>query len=149
MMFVYAVNKGENFLASFCLLLLGRLLRKVRKFSHGDPSGSPMQGTTSSLHGRLHRELALLPQIKTENPLFSSLVITQNPENFGVWNVEFEGPEASLYSNRLFSLAIHFTADYPFEAPSIRFTCTVNHVNVDERGNICLGLLKKVPELQC
>ena len=41
-----------------------------------------------------------------------------------------------------FSLTIRFPMDYPFKPPRVGFVTRVYHVNVNDKGGICLDILK-------
>lgn len=56
------------------------------------------------------------------------------------------GPEDSPYSQGLFQLEILVPDNYPFSPPSIRFVTKVYHPNIDDKGRICLDLLKMPPK---
>ena len=59
-----------------------------------------------------------------------------------LWTVMLHGPPRSPYKGGLFKLVCSFSTDFPFKPPSIVFSTKIMHPNVDEQGNICLGLLK-------
>ena len=48
-----------------------------------------------------------------------------------------------VYEGIKFKLRMEFSNNYPFVAPSVRFTSPCFHPNVDQQGNICLDILKE------
>jgi len=42
----------------------------------------------------------------------------------------------------VFQLAIDFPIEYPFKGPKIHFITPIYHPNVDNDGNLCVGVLK-------
>jgi ubiquitin-conjugating enzyme E2 D/E len=58
------------------------------------------------------------------------------------WEVVLYGPEDSLYEGYQFKLDIKLPNDYPFSAPRVKFISPIQHVNVNNKGDICLDILK-------
>ena len=52
------------------------------------------------------------------------------------------GPKGTPYEGGLFYLDVSFPAQYPFEAPKLRFQTKIYHCNVSSQGVICLDILK-------
>ena len=63
-------------------------------------------------------------------------------ENMYHWKVLLNGPQDSLYEGYQFELDVKLPNDYPFSAPKVKFVTPIQHVNVNERGDICLDILK-------
>lgn len=52
------------------------------------------------------------------------------------------GPAGSSYSGGKFKLQVDFPIEYPFKAPRVKFNTKIYHPNVDDGGNMCVGILK-------
>lgn len=59
------------------------------------------------------------------------------------WAGTIEGPSDTFYAGLKFKISIEFPANYPYTAPTIKFTSPMWHPNVDMSGNICLDILKE------
>lgn len=87
---------------------------------------------------RIHKELQDLLKDPLEN-------ITAGPvddSNIFDWTATLIGPEDTPYSGGLFYLTIHFSTNYPFKAPDIKFSNRIYHPNINEAGQICIDILK-------
>ncbi|KAJ2359281.1 Ubiquitin-conjugating enzyme E2 C [Coemansia erecta] len=86
---------------------------------------------------RLQSELMGLMMAKPEG-----ISAFPQPDNMLLWVGTIEGAEGTVYAGLKYKLALKFPADYPFTAPTITFDTPCWHPNVDDRGNICLDILK-------
>jgi ubiquitin-conjugating enzyme E2 D/E len=66
----------------------------------------------------------------------------ENPSDLYKWVATIVGPSDSPYQGGLFFLQVHFTPDYPFKPPKVRFTTKIYHPNINNEGGICLDILK-------
>lgn len=57
------------------------------------------------------------------------------------WRALIEGPADTPFADGFFELVIAFPQNYPFAAPSVKFTHAVYHPNVYTSNDICLDIL--------
>lgn len=58
------------------------------------------------------------------------------------WRARLAGPEGSPYEGGSFELDLRLPSRYPMEPPHVVFRTRIFHPNVDDRGDICLDVLK-------
>jgi len=58
------------------------------------------------------------------------------------WQSTIMGPSESPYEGGVYFLDIRFPPDYPFKAPKIHFVTKIYHPNINDKGGICLDILK-------
>ncbi|KAJ1963444.1 Ubiquitin-conjugating enzyme E2 11 [Dipsacomyces acuminosporus] len=63
-------------------------------------------------------------------------------DNMLNWVGTLEGAAGTPYEGLKYKLNLKFPSDYPFTAPTITFDTPCWHPNVDDKGNICLDILK-------
>ena len=88
---------------------------------------------------RLKRELVLMNKSPPENCSAGPV----DDSDLFVWQATIFGAKDGPYEGGVFKLAIKFSKDYPFKAPRCMFLTPIYHPNVDERGAICLDILKE------
>jgi len=61
-----------------------------------------------------------------------------------LWDVYMDGPADSPYKSGKFHIQVTIPKEYPFKPPTLSFRTKIYHPNVsnDERGAMCLGMLK-------
>ncbi len=53
-----------------------------------------------------------------------------------------EGPQGTPYADGFFFLEIVMPQDYPHHPPKVKFTTKIYHMNVTDKGEICMAKLK-------
>jgi ubiquitin-conjugating enzyme E2 D/E len=89
-------------------------------------------------HSRLQKEL----QDLTREPIDNCTAYPEDPENLLSWKAAIMGPPGSPYEEGVFFLDMTFSDDYPFKPPRVRFTTKIYHPNINDRGGICLDILR-------
>lgn len=96
--------------------------------------------TESSCHSvqkRLQQELMKL-MLSGEKGV--SAFPTEN--NIFHWIATIQGAVGTVYEGLTYKLRLEIPNNYPYTAPTVRFTTPCFHPNVDDCGNICLDILK-------
>lgn len=85
----------------------------------------------------------ILKEMKDLKNHYNSIYkIIPDEDNIFIWKSQIKGPDKTPYEEGEFILNITFPPDYPFTAPKIRFETPIYHCNINERGFICLDILK-------
>ena len=92
---------------------------------------------TSLLMKRIQKEIEEL----NTNPI-TNCSAGPSDKDITFWKATIFGPEGTPYEGGVFNLEIHFSSEYPFKAPKIRFTTPIYHCNINKHGGICLDILK-------
>lgn len=87
---------------------------------------------------RIQKEL----QDLLKEPLENITAGPRSDDNLFDWSATLIGPEGTPYAGGLFYLNIHFSTNYPFKAPDIKFANKIYHPNINESGQICMDILK-------
>lgn len=96
--------------------------------------------TNATNHRRLQNEVRNLKNKAYEyEKMFKIIMVGDDMYH---WTVTMYGPESSLYEESQFELDIILPVDYPFSAPRVKFISPILHVNVNNKGDICLNILK-------
>ena len=85
---------------------------------------------------RLNKELK---EIQNEK-MFETQIIDDDIFN---WESVIIGPVKTPYENGVFKVSIHFTDQYPFKPPKVKFLNKIFHPNINKYGSICLDILNK------
>lgn len=86
---------------------------------------------------RIGKELADL----TKEPI-DGITVEPKEDNIYKWTAKLQGPTKSPYAGGVFLVDMDFPIEYPFKSPKVKFNTRVYHPNIDESGNLCVGILK-------
>ena len=65
-------------------------------------------------------------------------------DNLFKWIGTIQGPIGTVYEGLEYRLILEFPNGYPIVAPRVKFETFCFHPNVDENGNICLGIFHQL-----
>ena len=68
-----------------------------------------------------------------------------NEENGRHFYAKIEGPEGTPYEGGTFRVEMYLPENYPIDPPKCLFRTKIWHVNIDDKGRICLSTLKPEP----
>ncbi|KAI0281849.1 ubiquitin-conjugating enzyme/RWD-like protein [Russula aff. rugulosa BPL654] len=94
--------------------------------------------TSGTTLRRIHREIS---DLKKEDLGEISVGPVSNDNPF-LWRARIPGPEGSVYEGGMFNVEIMLNHDYPFSAPKVLFQTRIYHMNISEKGNVCIDILK-------
>ncbi|KAI0646034.1 ubiquitin-conjugating enzyme/RWD-like protein [Trametes meyenii] len=97
----------------------------------------PPAHVNSTTLKRIHREIA---DLKKED--LGPIQLAPSDDDLFHWNATIPGPEGSVYEGGVFKVEITLGHDYPFSAPRMSFKTRIYHMNINERGSICIDILK-------
>ncbi|AEX61556.1 putative ubiquitin-conjugating enzyme E2 [Megavirus vitis] len=90
---------------------------------------------------RIQNELKIIDKERCK--YIDLFTIEMIDDNIYCWKAHIKGPENSLYDNYKFELKIELPDDYPYTPPKVKFITPVQHMNINDKGDICLSILKK------
>jgi ubiquitin-conjugating enzyme E2 I len=63
--------------------------------------------------------------------------------NIFQWECGIPGKAGTDWEGGVYKVVLHFTSDYPSQAPTVTFTPPIFHPNVFGSGKVCLSILTK------
>ncbi|KAI6026528.1 ubiquitin-conjugating enzyme/RWD-like protein [Pisolithus microcarpus] len=87
---------------------------------------------------RIHREIA---DVQKED--LGAITLTPTQESLYRWKGTIPGPQGSPYEGGVFNIDIQLNLDYPFSAPKVTFVTRIYHMNISDKGGICIDILKQ------
>jgi ubiquitin-protein ligase len=67
----------------------------------------------------------------------------KNEDNLYELIATIVGPKDSVYNNHKFDVSIKLLHSYPYDPPTIKFITPIPHPNVNNKGSVCMSILKK------
>ncbi|KAF8841473.1 UBC-like protein [Paxillus ammoniavirescens] len=87
---------------------------------------------------RIHREIA---DAKKED--LGAITLAPTQDSLYHWKGAIPGPQGSPYDGGVFDVDIQLAPDYPFSAPKVTFGTRIYHMNISDKGGICIDILKQ------
>ncbi|KAJ7578692.1 ubiquitin-conjugating enzyme/RWD-like protein [Mycena floridula] len=86
---------------------------------------------------RIHREIA---DLRKED--LGDITLTPFEDSLYFFKGTIPGPTGSVYEGGVFDIDMQLLHDYPFSAPKVMFKTRIYHMNISEKGGICIDILK-------
>ncbi|KAJ8522916.1 hypothetical protein ONZ45_g585 [Pleurotus djamor] len=86
---------------------------------------------------RIQKELRDL----SSNPI-EGLTVTPSEENLFDWKCSIKATPESPYAKGTFNFDLELPQNFPFKAPTVKFTTKIYHPGINEEGAICVPILR-------
>jgi ubiquitin-conjugating enzyme E2 N len=86
---------------------------------------------------RITKELKKLKKDPVDN-----IEITPTIDNIRYIKIKFIGVKETPYEDGIFKIEMYLPKDYPMSPPLVLFRTKIYHPNINQRGEICLDILK-------
>ena len=86
---------------------------------------------------RIGKELNDIRKTPIEN-----VTVHVDDENLLEWKCTIKGTSDSPYKGGTFKLDLTLPPNYPFKAPTVKFTTKIYHPGINEEGAICVPVLR-------
>ncbi|KAG8221586.1 ubiquitin-conjugating enzyme/RWD-like protein [Butyriboletus roseoflavus] len=87
---------------------------------------------------RIHREIA-----DAQKEDLGAITLAPTQDSLYRWKATIPGPQGSPYEGGVYNVDIQLAHDYPFSAPKVTFATRIYHMNVSDKGGICIDILKQ------
>lgn len=95
--------------------------------------------STTNLRRLFNEEVQIKKNADEDSKYFKLEKIDDNGHK---WKAIVYGPENSVYAGYGFEVKITITHTYPQTPLQIQFVTSIEHINVNNRGDICMDILK-------
>jgi len=102
-------------------------------------ASKPVVKATDMAIKRINSEYANLLK---DPPLTGFSAGFKDKNNIFIWDAMLTGPDGTPYEKGLFNLTIEFPKEYPYKPPKMKFVTKIYHMNISDKGDICLDILK-------
>lgn len=111
---------------------------KKKKDRNNEKKDKIQNAAVKSSTKRIKKELAEI----TLDPPSNCSAGPKEADSIYEWVGTIMGPESSAYAGGVFYQSITFPVEYPFKPPKVKFLTKIYHCNIDDKGNVCLDILK-------
>jgi len=80
--------------------------------------------------------------VDLNNKPIDGLTVEPSESNLLHWNCKIKASSESPYKNGTFHFTLDLPDNFPFKAPSVKFTTKIYHPGINEEGHICVPVLR-------